>query len=609
VQVCSVKAFSLTPSDASRSLHHQIGTSQPHKRHGNDNRLWNRQDSLRLYAAGLWERLEIEEDPEPMWYLLNCVAGLELDLLNQCREVCRDMPQENVVKFVVPTEKKTRSHGANRMVTETKVKYLGYVFGKLRLCKEVYEAIQELDLCRSWMGTVNHKGYKKLPPAPLALNELEVEKFGLEEWQDDDEQEDSSVDSTSVGEDGDVVIVDDASNDEPEVDQEALKIYLGLKVEDMIKVTAKGKFYNEDGIVRRLKEGNILVRFYTYGTMYEEWLKPTDVRKLSNMEILKGLSGPSQPITQRDFDGDRDGGRGGGPDPFDDRRGGISFGGPGAGRNRRQDRVANRFSKQDRDFFGRTEEQRRREERNWNWYKDQQRQDNGRFVSDRDGGRGKRGEKIQAGSGNDADDWAIGDVDSQWGRSGNERKSQRQRRREEQRERNKYDSRRTEAALGGQEDWSAFVSPSSTPDQTEGGGDDFFDSLMTDLSNDLNDNGAVSRESGSGGRRQPAPTESTQDEDDFFASLMSDLTGHNTDSSPPDRKRSKDATSDVDDDFFAALEAELSPISGGDGAPLPSTNDIATRTVPKLKEMLRERGLKVSGKKAELIQRLTSAGV
>ena len=196
--------------------------------------------------------------PEPFWYLLNCVAGLEMDLLNQCRAKCADMP--DAIKFVVPTERKTRSHGANRMVTETKVKYQGYVFAKLRLCPQVYEAIQELDLCRTWMGTVNHKGYKKLPPAPVALNELEVENFGLEE-EDYEDEDDEPEDEVIVDSEEEEKTVKDP------VDEEALKVYLGLKVEDMIKVTAKNKFYNEDGIVRRLKDGKILVRFYTYGSI------------------------------------------------------------------------------------------------------------------------------------------------------------------------------------------------------------------------------------------------------------------------------------------------------------------------------------------------------
>ena len=150
-----------------------------------------------------------------------------MDLLKQCRESCADLP--DAIKFVVPTERKTRSHGANRMVTETKTKYQGYVFAKLRLCPEVYETIQNLDLCRSWMGTVNHIGHQKLPPAPVALNELEVENFGLEECPDTDE-EDEELGAELGGEqaEGDVIL-DSEANDEkmdPKLDHEAIKAYL-----------------------------------------------------------------------------------------------------------------------------------------------------------------------------------------------------------------------------------------------------------------------------------------------------------------------------------------------------------------------------------------------
>jgi transcription antitermination factor NusG len=89
--------------------------------------------------------MEIEEDEEKLWYCLNCVAGLEMDLLRQCRQRCHDM--EDVEKFVVPMETTVRSHGVNRMVKDTKVKYQGYVFAKLRLCPETYEAIQGESLC------------------------------------------------------------------------------------------------------------------------------------------------------------------------------------------------------------------------------------------------------------------------------------------------------------------------------------------------------------------------------------------------------------------------------------------------------------------------------
>ena len=93
-----------------------------------------------LFENKLWDRMEIEEDEEKLWYCLNCVAGLEMDLLRQCRQRCREM--EDVEKFVVPMVTTVRSHGANRMVKDTKVRYDGYVFAKLRLCPETYEAIQ-----------------------------------------------------------------------------------------------------------------------------------------------------------------------------------------------------------------------------------------------------------------------------------------------------------------------------------------------------------------------------------------------------------------------------------------------------------------------------------
>lgn len=96
--------------------------------------------STALFENKLWDRMEIEEDEEPTWYVLNCVAGSELDLLRQCRQRCEDM--EDVEKFVVPMVSSVRSHGAKRMVKDTKVKYQGYVFAKLRLCPATYEAIQ-----------------------------------------------------------------------------------------------------------------------------------------------------------------------------------------------------------------------------------------------------------------------------------------------------------------------------------------------------------------------------------------------------------------------------------------------------------------------------------
>eukprot|EP00957_Ditylum_brightwellii_P077822 5914226-Ditylum_brightwellii.AAC.1 len=48
------------------------------------------------------------------------------------------------------------------------------------MCSATYESLHALALTRSWIsGTVKQRGYKKLPPVPVALNEDEVKKFGL----------------------------------------------------------------------------------------------------------------------------------------------------------------------------------------------------------------------------------------------------------------------------------------------------------------------------------------------------------------------------------------------------------------------------------------------
>ena len=499
--------------------------------------------STRLFVD-LWERMEIDEDEEVEWYLLNCVAGLEIDLLRQCRAKMPEMPAEDVVKFVVPTMVKTRSHGASRMVSETKVKYLGYVFAKLRLCRDTYTPIQKMDLCRSWMGTINIKGHKKLPPAPLPLSEEEIENFDLDNviWEID-EQDEKKTTKAKAG-----IILDTEENERQENEkvrskEEAIEevcrtVYKSLKVEDMVKVTAKNKFFDEDGIIRRLKDGMVFVRFFTYGTMFEEWMDPSDVRKLTETEIVDGLGGPAAPITQRDLDGPQDNER-----YNDDPRNQVgAFGGGPASRNRRQDRTERSFEKDSYDP--------KKERENWNQYKENEKRNEGGAYND------GNGVEFRTGSKNDFR--AESDVDSQWGRS-NKPTQERQR-----------GDRRTEQAgpsRGRQEDdWSSFVSqtsPTSKNKQTNSQTskeetDDFFSSLMSDLSKDMDGN--QGQRGGQGeGRRDQIPTESaSQDsDDDFFASLMSDIEDEPSERAKSPPSTSKGNNADGDDDFFASLEREI----------------------------------------------------
>ena len=510
------------------------------------------------------------------------------------------------------------------------------------------------------MGTVNHSGYKKLPPAPVALNYDEIENFGLEEWEDEEEQEEA------LAEDG--VILDSEEQSERDrkkmaVDEEAIKVYEGFKVEDMVKVTAKNKFHGEDGIVKRLKDGMLKIRFFTYGTTFDEWLQPSEVRQLTADELEKGLGGPSEPITQRDFDGpdEREGyGYGGSRRNLADRFGD----GP---RNRRQDRTTQGYARG-------SEGERVQNEKNWNWYQENQR----RGQNNRNRYNEIEGDLEFEGASNEGN-WAERDVDSQWGRSSNNNNS-----RASQRQNRKLKKENKQ-----EDDWSAFVSPSSgskkqvSKEET----DDFFSSLMSDLSKDLDSKGSSSDS-----------TSTLGDDDDFFSSLMSDMDDESSTSSPTMNENEEDdffdsleadldstlsnneesGSSSDDDDFFAQLEADIrtkdktkqQPVaksqqsleddffdsleadlattasssdedpedffanlnaeldadleslgvdhsdveeapqakSAPKSSPSPSASaptELSKCTVPVLKEMLKERGLKVSGKKAELIDRLS----
>ena len=265
---------------------------------------------------------------------------------------------------MVPTERRLRSHGDKKKVVDVKVRYPGYVFCKIRLTEDVYETLQELELARSWMGTVNRKGYKKLPPAPIPLSDDEVKKFkGLEEAQEEFEDL-YGGDYSGRGDSG----------------ADLLAQYAGYDVGQMVKIL-RGNFQGEDGTVRRLKDGQICVRMFTYGQVFDEWFDPDAIRPLTDLEVMRGLSGPTQPINQDQFDVSI-----GTKDPrelkgYSDenigrasslRSGLLQSAGYGPGRNRREDRIA-RGETGNRDVWGRSAEEINREEENWRAYREERR--------------------------------------------------------------------------------------------------------------------------------------------------------------------------------------------------------------------------------------------
>ena len=572
--------------------------------------------SSALYGK-LWDKLGIDPDGmdvEPGWYVMNCVAGSEKDLLAQAKHVTKGFSTDLIEKIVVPTERKLRSHGKSQKVVEVKVRYPGYCFVKMRCCAETYEPLQELPLCRSWMaGTVNQKGYKKLPPAPICLSDDEVDKFKGLEAETDEMYKKYGEDYTGRGDRG----------------EDLLAQYEGYEVDNMVKILT-GNFKGEDGVVKRLKDGQIMVRLFTYGNINDQWFDTNQIRPMTDAEAMKGLGGPAAPVGQDDFDvsiGKK-------PRSRENSRGDLyknATGGAG-GRNRRQDRIARG---EGGDIFGRSEQQIQQEEQNWRQFREEQRAEQQQRRGDQWGIK----ERSSWDSGDDA---ATMDADGNW-KSG----------REMRRERNKREAQIVSDALEGDGDWDLFGS--DTQDSaTSGEEDDFFNSLMSELSDNLEE-----KNEPSGGSKKNKDDEK-DDEDDFFSSLMSELSDEGESDSASTSKISKETSFD-DDDFFANLEADLSESlsDGNDGADqsnddddffasleadistsldsddsndknnddffsalendskelseeevpttkpqAPVSQDYSSLKVAELKDLLKARGLKVSGKKIELIERL-----
>lgn len=213
------------------------------------------------------------------------------------------------------------------------------------------------------MGTVNRRGHKKLPPAPIPLNEEEVKKFkGLEE-------------ETEKFED---VYGDDYSG-RTDTGEDLMEQYAGYDVGQMVKVL-RGNFEGEDGTVRRLKDGQLMVRMFTYGQVFDEWFNPDAIRKMTDLEVMRGMSGPTVPVSQDQFDvsiGKKDpselegfGDGMGAPSAL--RSGLMQSAGVAPGRNRREDRIA-RGDTGSRDMLGRSAEDIKQEEANWLAYREEQR--------------------------------------------------------------------------------------------------------------------------------------------------------------------------------------------------------------------------------------------
>ncbi|OEU18557.1 hypothetical protein FRACYDRAFT_268349 [Fragilariopsis cylindrus CCMP1102] len=122
---------------------------------------------------------------------------------------------------------------------------------------------------------------------------------------------------------------------------------------------------------------------------------------------------------------------------------------------------------------------------------------------------------------------------------------------------------------------------------------------MSDLSKDMDGN--QGQRGGQGeGRRDQKPTE-----------LQSDLDGEQAPKIAPTQSKQIAAPQTIRDDAQEPVKKSSTRDEKENDVPsITSAFDAATlkkQTVPQLKDILRERGLKLSGKKAELIERINSS--
>jgi len=508
-----------------------------------------------------------------------------------------------------------------------KVRYPGYVFCKIRLTEDVYEKLQELELTRSWMGTINRKGYKKLPTVPLPLNEEEVAKFkGLEEQ--------AEMFEDMFG--GDYTGRHDSGED-------LLAQYAGYEPGQMVKIL-KGNFEGEDGTVRRLKDGQLMVRMFTYGQTFDNWFDPDAIRPLTDLEVMRGMSGPDKPITQDQFDvgiGKKDASIL--QDNFEETRDGkstlLQSSGAGPTRNRKQDRIAR--GETGKDLFGRTPEEIKQEEANWLAYREEKRAtqrvesavtdspaiktkkkedgpkkghdtwgiversswDGGEFGFDnfveeeraaqrrleemyQDRGEFRSYDRNQRGNRNTVDtrgprqgrDFSADskqrfnrDDSNRGSRSdfGDRQQATRDQRRPVREPPNKIfrDGDKFDRSRRVKElDWASKSQAVNNNDS-----DDFFSNLMKELKDDVDS----SSQRGRGTRRHDNAganerTQTNSNEDSFFENLMSELGSSLEEPQSQSSRRSSDAGDD--NDFFANLESELSSSLNNEAQPTSSSD-------------------------------------
>ena len=458
--------------------------------------------------------VDIETSDKSDWYILQCYVGNEL----WCGETLKEIlsypenaeAKSRVDEILVPTEKVASTRG-KKVYHKDRIIYPGYVFVKWRPDQNSWAVLTKVPKVANFVGddkgmrngigdvVVGYKG----AVTPTPLTEREVKGMLKIHQEGQDVGLDSIVDNYALG---DVVAV------------------------------VKGDLTGERGLIRSVKNDQLIIRLTGGTSAFDVPLDPDQVRLLTPEEISQMEQ--AEELAQARAD---------------------------AAAREAAEREARRSGEADygRGDAGLASRRQRRNER---------KQDE---VYDVDDGAGRAARRSR---------WdTMAEASAREGSLG------------------------FGSAVDRDMDDDEYTTAEDDPDdallgQPSEADDAFFDSLFSSLGNDEKPKKEKSRKA-----------EAASD-DDLLRSLLSDDGADFADEDDDDESFASFLGSD-EDDLGDEDDAELLSIlgiggGGGDDAPpaVPvATTDYDTMKVPELKALLKERGLKVGGKKAELVARLREA--
>ena len=549
-----------------------------------------------VHMGKVWDRLELSSDEseelskKKEWYIITCIPGGEKDCQSQCREATKNFKIDTIEAFEIPTREEVSSKGNSILANTKKIMYPGYVFAKLKLTPPVYETLMGLSSVRGFMGSsIRHqtkRSYKLKPSVPTPITEEEAVNYGL----------------FSLSKEQQSVANSNATKQESQPDHQ----FSHLSIGGMVKIL-NGKHKHEDGIVKKIKDGQVNVRLYAYGSIFDEWFDPSNLKTLTEEQVqqtlLKAKANeiPSEPITQQQFTeqiySEENNDSAAFTTSISDVLSNLGI----KQRNRKQDRKPSAVSEQ--------QQQKLRQERD-KWFAS--------TIS-------SQKHQSQTNKKNDDNQFRV---NAQWGRPTKQRGDE------------TTIKKQTKPTLD-DDYWSNVLTNNELSGDDEN--DDFFSDLLAELSSgEISDTTVTTTTT-----EEPQDMKTSSSEDLFFESLEQSLQQREQQDTTFQRKsRTKtdidsslfskpspikdnaaaavdtsllsSANEEDDDLFFSKLEDELTELleGGKDMKPsIPSSQQSSREakqegkqwnTVKDMKEELKKRGLKVSGSKAELYERLMS---